>query len=116
MSVLICKRRFEHGAVDSSHSFPVNVLESEKEYKIKVFIPGIPKDQIELNLQEHNLRISFERKKEEMQHLRTEVPSGRFERVFHLPGDADGQMSANMTDGVLVVSIQKTQPTKIRIE
>ncbi|MEZ4813254.1 MAG: Hsp20/alpha crystallin family protein [Caldisericia bacterium] len=101
-----------------------DVTETEDEYRMKVSIPGVFKDDVEIEIRDDVVTISGERKetkKEEKEeyHIR-EIVSGRFSRSLKLPApiDPDGVV-AKFKDGLLCVTLPKserTKPRKIQIE
>lgn len=99
--------------------------ETETEYKIVLDLPGIEKKDIKVNMQEHRLVISGERKKEEKEekrdYMRRERYFGSFYRSFTLPEPIkEDAITANFKDGVLVVTVPKSdegkKPKSIKVE
>ena len=102
----------------------VDFSESEKEYTLKAELPGINKDDIDISLADGVLTVKGEKreeKKEEKEnyHYR-ETRYGSFSRSLLLPEDASMEkVDAVYADGVLTVSIPKTEaakPKKIEIQ
>jgi HSP20 family protein len=96
-----------------------DVSETDDAYQVHVEVPGIPKDQIDVQLQDRELVISGqtpEQQQEEgsRQH-RNSRRMGRFEFRTYLPGDInpDG-IRAELNDGVLTVTIPKSEAAKPR--
>jgi HSP20 family protein len=95
----------------------VDISETKKHYLIKVELPEVDKDDVDVSVENGLLTISGERnfKKEEdteTQH-RVECVYGRFSRSFTLPGDIDeSAISAKSKDGILRVCVPKTHETK----
>ena len=112
--------------VRQSSSFlpPYELVENEQGYLLSFDVPGIPKDDINIELKEQQLRVSgerrFEEKKNEGERRFTERRYGRFERAFTLPADVDAEkIAAHYQDGVLHLMLPKTekvQPKSIKIE
>ncbi len=103
----------------------VNEKEDEKAYYLEIDLPGIKKEDINIEVQDNMLVISGERKfkKEENDkgYKRVESFFGKFERRFTLPSDADvDKIEAKTEDGVLHIVIpkieQKTNTKKIAIK
>lgn len=94
-------------------------------YLFRFDLPGIPKDAIQINVENDVLSVSGERKdvfadnSDDRTVYRRETATGGFERSFRLPDDADTQqVSATYTDGILEVRIGRTaavQPRRIPI-
>jgi len=103
-----------------------NVLEKENEYQIELSAPGLKKEDIKIELENDVLKISsnFEDQKEEKNdgYYRREFYKSSFERNFTLPKIANkNEISAQMENGILIVSIpklkeEKTENIKISIK
>jgi HSP20 family protein len=90
----------------------VNTREGEFAYHIEVDLPGVKKEDINVDVSDNMLTISGERshKKEvkEEDYYKCESNYGKFQRSFTLPSDADGEnISASSDNGVLEVTIPK---------
>jgi HSP20 family protein len=101
----------------------VNTREGEFAYHIDVDLPGMKKEDINIDIHENSLTISGERDfKEEVKeedYYKIETSFGKFERVFTLPENIDIEnISANSADGVLEIVIPKQEKavTKKRIK
>ncbi len=96
-----------------------DVVETEKEYRMAVDLPGIPQENIKVELHDRELVIHAERKEIKKEDTKTEHLveryQGTFRRSFRLPENADGeQIVAQYDHGVLNVTLPKTQVTKTR--
>ena len=100
------------------------VSEDKEGYFFKFDLPGVKKDQINVELHDNILTISAERKEEikkdeEKSHL-SEVYYGSYSRSFTLPKAVnEAQVLAKYEDGVLTVNIPKTdkpERKKISVE
>ena len=90
----------------------VNTREDEEAYHIEVDLPGIKKDDVDINIDNNILTISGERKiKNEVQkenYYKIESSYGNFQRSFTLPEKVDIQnVSASSKDGILEIMIPK---------
>lgn len=104
----------------------VNTREGEFAYHVEVDLPGVKKEDININVQDNAVTLSGERsvrhEKEENHYYKIESEFGRFERSFSLPENADAEnIHAETQDGVLEVIIPKLaakpdQPRKIEIK
>ncbi len=95
----------------------VNTREGEFAYHIEVDLPGMSKDDIDIQIEDNNLIISGERKiKDELKeenYYKIESSYGVFKRSFALPEDVDIEnIHASSTDGVLEVVVPKLQKQK----
>jgi HSP20 family protein len=95
----------------------VDVIDSEKEYKLQLDLPGVDDSSVEAKIEEGVLRVSGERKdaetSESTSYLRRERAAGAFERSFKLPEavDADG-VEARFERGVLEIRIPKVDRSR----
>ena len=92
----------------------VNEKEDEKAYYIEVDLPGVKKEDINVEVKDNILIISGERKfkkeEEDKGYKRVESFFGKFERRFTLPADADPErIEAKVEDGVLYITIPKVE-------
>ena len=97
----------------------VDVTETEDAYQVRLDVPGIPKEDIEINFHDGMLSISGERraqeKSEKEAYVRVERSFGRFFRSFTLPKTVESEhISANCQDGVLTVHVPKAEESKPR--
>lgn len=105
-----------------AHGLPVDIKETEKSFKITADLPGMKKEEINVDFHEGILTISASREeneeKEEGNYHRIERRKGSFSRSFRLGGDVDSdKIEASYTDGVLRVLIPKAETAqKRRIE
>ena len=90
----------------------VNTREGEYAYHVEVDLPGVKKEDINVDLKDDVLTISGERKTKseinEKDYYKQECSYGKFQRSFTLPEDTDAEnIEANSEDGVLEVVIPK---------
>ena len=95
-----------------------DLSETDDAYVVKAELPGVNKDQVNIQLQDRELVISGEipePSEEDGQRRRRSRRTGRFEFRTVLPGEVnpDG-VSANLSDGVLSVKIPKAEEAKPR--
>jgi HSP20 family protein len=88
-----------------------NIIETEKTYEVHMAVPGMQKEDFNINLEDGKLIISGERNFENGEGItlhQQEILNGSFSRVFHLPEDADHKkISASYVDGILGIEVQK---------
>ena len=101
----------------------VDISESESEFQIRVEVPGIRKEDLQVDVNAGMLNISGERhhEMEDVKLHRTERYFGRFERSFKLPENVrEDTIQAEQKDGVLFIHLGKTEiepaPRKLEIK
>ncbi len=114
-------RLFEEGvgqrATAGVSSPPVDITENKNEYIVSAEIPGVKKQDLTLELEDGVITIAGEKKSEREEEgdkgRWLERTYGAFSRSFSLPSDADQeQINAQFADGVLRVTIAKSQKSK----
>eukprot|EP01100_Stratorugosa_tubuloviscum_P012685 TRINITY_DN611_c1_g1_i1.p1 TRINITY_DN611_c1_g1~~TRINITY_DN611_c1_g1_i1.p1 ORF type:complete len:152 (-),score=66.19 TRINITY_DN611_c1_g1_i1:135-590(-) len=111
----------ECNSLEKHLSFPnwspaLNVSETEKKIFVRAELPGLTKDQINVNLHNSTLVISGEKtnqKFDENEHFRkSEISLGSFHRYINVPHNIDpSTINAKYSNGILNVEIPK--PEKI---
>jgi HSP20 family protein len=101
------------GAPQSAQAIRVDVRESEKDYVIHAEIPGVKKEDIQVNIEGNQVSISAETKAEKEEKkdekvLRSERYVGKVARSFTLAHDIDeAKAQAKYSDGVLELMLPK---------
>ena len=103
---------------------PVEIFESGDDLVIRAEIPGVEKEDIEINVENGTLVLSGERKRhseiKEDNAYRLERIYGSFNRSFRLPTTVDaGRIAAKYHNGVLEITLPKLEeakPRKVEIE
>ena len=99
-----------------------DLSETEDAYVVKVELPGVGKDQIDVQLQDHELVVSGEVPEQDQdgqdgrrRRRRSTRRTGRFEFRAWLPGDVNADaVQGELTDGVLTLTIPKSEAAKPR--
>jgi HSP20 family protein len=93
---------------------PLDVLEDKDDIVIKVDIPGMAPDAIDLSIAGDVLRIRGERKREDKNYHTIERGYGRFDRRVTLPTSVKADsIRAFCRDGVLTVKLPKLEEKRI---
>ena len=96
---------------------PVDIYEDANRLVLKLEVPGIPQEDLQINLENQTLTVKGERKfvrdeKEENFH-RIERRYGSFVRSFTLPATIETESAqANYENGVLSIALQKKEAAK----
>jgi HSP20 family protein len=94
----------------------IEVDETEEYYLVKAELPGITRENVELQVDEHSLSIAGsvpEEQSEQTMHRR----AGRFFYRTVLPRDIDtDKVQANMRDGILTIRLPKTKQATRRVQ
>jgi HSP20 family protein len=95
----------------------VDIIEEEKEYRIKAELPEVSKPDVKVTVQDDVLTIAgertFEKEDTGRKYHRVERAYGSFARSFTLPEDADAaRVNAEFKDGVLVVHLPKSEKAR----
>lgn len=95
----------------------VDIYEEEDAIVLKAELPGVEKDNIEVDVKDGVLTLKGERSSDnevkEDSYYRRERCFGSFERRFNLPDNVDpDKISADYKDGVLKVGIPKPDEVK----
>ena len=101
----------------------INVVESDKDYKVEVAVPGMTKEDFNIHLGDENeLVISMAKKaenedKENKKYLRREFSYTKFQQSLYLPDNVDKEkITANVANGVLTIELPKySQEEKAKI-
>jgi HSP20 family protein len=95
----------------------VNVVEHEDRFEITAEVPGMEKDEIQIEVQDNLLTIRGEKRYEKDEKDRNyhvcERSYGTFQRSFNLPENVkDDNIEAEYNSGVLSINLPKTEPVK----
>jgi HSP20 family protein len=95
----------------------LEVSESDEEVSIKAQVPGMKREDIQVELADGSLLIKGEAKEEKEEkkksYYRREFSYGQFARRVALPSGVDpGKASAELKDGVLNVRVPKTDEAR----
>jgi HSP20 family protein len=95
----------------------VDLYQDKDNFVVKMELPGMEKDQIDISFHNGMLSISGERKTEtkddKAETYRSERFFGRFQRSITLPTLVDGdKVNASYKDGILTVTLPKAEEAK----
>ncbi len=106
-------------SVLSPTSFPrVDIIDHDQAIEVQAALPGVKKEEVNVSIHHQTITIrtsSKEEKKEEEpgKYFRREISRGEFQRTLSLPDNIDDeQATASFKDGILTVTIPKTEKSK----
>ena len=109
------------GALATIRTPLVDTRDTGKEYVVTAEMPGVPKDAVEMEVEDDRLVLRAEHSEEKEERgeegswMRRERRSTSFHRVVPFPEEVDvDRVRASMTDGVLNVRLPKVKPKESR--
>jgi HSP20 family protein len=93
---------------------PADLTETDDAFAVHVELPGVQKDQLDVEVFDRELRIDGEiSEQSDGRRHRSSRRTGRFEYRTVFPGDIKASgVRAELADGVLTISVPKSQPAK----
>ncbi len=113
-------RGFDQSTDSIASGYPTtDIYETKDDYAFKLEVPGLSKDDLDIELNDNTLSITGEKKEskevEQENVHRIERYSGKFSRSFSLPRNIDSkQINANMKNGILELRIPKAEEQKAK--
>ena len=109
------QREWEQGLLVAPSA---NIAETNDDFVMKLHMPGVKKDGVEVKLAVDELMIYGRRNQdvpETDKFLLKEIESGNYYRIFRVSESIDGsQIKAKMEDGVLTLTLPKHERVKPR--
>ena len=111
---------FDNGGLFSGRTMTmpaVNIVENKDDYKVSLAVPGMKKEDFNIDVEGNMLTISCEKEadKEEKEHqyTRREYSYSSFTRTFTLPQEVNREkIEAKYEDGVLKIMLPKREEAK----
>lgn len=99
----------------------IEAYEENEKYVIKAALPGVEKDQINIDVEENRVTISGEHKKQnevsEENYYRSEISYGNFRRSFGLAKGVDPEKAkAEFKNGILKLDLPKKEEEKAKVK
>ena len=102
----------------------VDIYETGDSLVLKAELPGIPKEDISVEVKDNTLLLKgdkrFEREVKEENYQRIERSYGSFQRAFTLPGTVQqDKVKAKFKDGILEIvlpKVEEAKPKQIKVE
>lgn len=96
----------------------VDIKETDNDYKIEAELPGIPKEDVQLNIEHNRLIINVahneEQNEEKDNYIRRERRSCSMSRSFNLENVNTEGITAKFENGILHITLPKQQPGKVQ--
>jgi len=113
----------EEALTTTAFAPPVDVYEDEHNVTLKIEVPGIEEEDIDVRIENNTLTVhgerKFEKEEKEENYRRVERQYGSFTRSFTLPNTVDTEnVSANYDKGVLKIKLAKkaeAKPKQIKV-
>ncbi|MGM0379506.1 MAG: Hsp20/alpha crystallin family protein [Bacillota bacterium] len=87
---------------------PVNIYETNQDYTLQVFAPGLKKEDFGIHIGENSIEVSVDKKKEEKNLKHKEFSYDCLNRKFKLPENVHtDNISAKYEDGLLKIVLPK---------
>ena len=96
-----------------------DVIDEGKQFRVKMDVPGIKKNEVKLNVTENSLEVSAEHKEESEEkkknYLKKERSNISYFRTLPMSEKIlASKVKAKLTDGVLDITLPKSKPTKVQ--
>ncbi len=101
----------------SKMAIPVEIEEKEKEYLLKAEIPGIKKENLDIDIDKNHIVINAKKEEETKEDTKTyrksEFHYGEFSRSVYFPEDIDVEKTqAKLEHGILRITAPKAEAEK----
>lgn len=94
-----------------------DIEETDDEFVVELDLPGVKRDDVDVEVRQNQLRVTGEIKERERTGLlrRQSRPVGQFDYLVAVPGEIDpDKVDATLTDGVLTVRLGKAARSRPR--
>lgn len=101
---------------------PADIEETDDAFIVELDLPGVKREDVDVEVRERQLRITGEIKERERRGMlrRHHRPVGRFDYAVAVPGDIDpDKVEASLTHGVLTIELGKaasSRPRRVQIK
>ena len=98
-------------------AMPVELHEKEKEYTVKAELPGVKKEDLDIDIDKNHITINAKKEEENKEdtkgYRKSEFRYGEFSRTVYFPQDIDiEKTSAKLEHGILRISAPKLAAEK----
>ena len=108
--------RIDFSSFPKLHETGCDVIDEGKQFRMKMNMPGLKKKEINLNVTDNSIEVTGEHEEEKKKnYLRKERHSMSYYQTIPLSEKViPGKVKAKLTDGVLDVTLPKSEPTKVQ--
>ncbi len=104
------------GTMDK-YAMPVEIKEKDDSYYIKAELPGVDKENLEIDIDKNHMHISAKKEEEKNEDIKgyrkSEFKYGEFSRVIYFPQEINiEETEAKMHNGLLCIKAPKMKPEK----
>lgn len=100
----------------SASDFKTDIRENENEYVVQAELPGVNKDNINIELNDDYMTITATNNEviedENDNYIRRERRTGSFQRSFYIKDVKADEIDASYNDGILEIKLPKKNPGK----
>lgn len=102
-------------------AMPVELNENEKNYCIKAELPGVKKENLDIDLDKNHVTINAKKEEEKEEndknYKKSEFRYGEFSRTIYFPNEIDiEKTSAKLEHGILKIEAPKIEAEKEKIK
>ena len=99
---------------ETKFSIPIEVSDKGKEYELKAELPGIKKENLDIDIDSNYVIVKAkkeeEKKTQDHNYTKTELKYGEFSRTIYLPEEIDtNKTEAELKDGILKIKAMKKE-------
>ena len=96
----------------------VNVSEDSNIYTVEAALPGVKKENIEIQIEDGKLKINVKEDENNKKYIVNEIRSNYLPRVIELEGISQDNVRARYENGILIIELLKetVKPTVITID
>ena len=103
--------------VSEKYAMPVELHEHEKEYVVNAEIPGIKKEDLDIDLDKNHVTINAKKEEEKEEsdkhYKKSEFRYGEFSRTIYFPQEIDiEKTTADLEHGILKITAPKKETAK----
>lgn len=103
--------------VSEKFAMPVELHEHEKEYCVNAELPGVTKDNLDIDIDKNHITINAKKEEEKEEsdkhYKKSEFRYGEFSRTVYFPNEIDtDKTSAKLEHGILKITAPKKEAEK----